>query len=64
MWLRDAAALALNRRVFAVDIPGEPGMSAEARLDWRGDAYALWLGETIETLGMGGLVADFLEGKG
>ena len=52
MWLGDAAALARDRRVFAVDIPGEPGMSAGTRLDWQGDACALWLEEVAAGLGL------------
>lgn len=35
MWVGDAAALARGRRIFALDIPGEPGMSAETMLDWQ-----------------------------
>jgi pimeloyl-ACP methyl ester carboxylesterase len=53
MWLADAATLGARRRVFAIDIPGEPGLSAETYVDWQGSGYADWLGQTIDALGLG-----------
>jgi pimeloyl-ACP methyl ester carboxylesterase len=52
MWLGDAAALSRDRRVFAVDIPGEPGMSEELPLSWSGFAAADWLAELVAALGL------------
>lgn len=52
MWLADAAALGAERRVYALDIPGEPGLSAQARMDWQGDGSAYWLTQTIDALGL------------
>jgi pimeloyl-ACP methyl ester carboxylesterase len=52
IWLGDAAALAKERRVFAVDIPGEPGMSEEKRLAWAGAEAGKWLAEVVVALGL------------
>ena len=52
MWLGEAAALARGRRVFAVDIPGEPGMSEEKPLPWEGEAAAKWLSRVVAGLGL------------
>ncbi len=54
MWVGEAAILGRDRRVFALDIPGEPGMSAPAKMDWNGFDLADWLGEVLAALGMGG----------
>lgn len=53
MWMGDMATYAQGRRVYAIDIPGEPGLSAETSLDWQGDGAAYWLRQTIEGLGLG-----------
>lgn len=50
--LGDIAALAANHRVLAVDIPGEPGNSADRRLDFHSDAYTRWLLEVLNALGL------------
>ena len=52
MWLGDAAILGRERRCFAVDIPGEPGMSGDRRLEWRPEACVSWLAEVIAALGL------------
>jgi pimeloyl-ACP methyl ester carboxylesterase len=52
MWVGDAAALSRDRRVFAVDIPGEPGMSEERALSWRSLEAAAWLAEVVTALGL------------
>ncbi len=49
-WLGDIAALTARHRVLAVDIPGEPGNSADRRLDFHSDAYTRWLLEVLDTL--------------
>jgi pimeloyl-ACP methyl ester carboxylesterase len=53
MWMGDMATYAQGRRVYAIDIPGEPGLSAETSLDWQGKGAALWLGEVAAALGLG-----------
>jgi pimeloyl-ACP methyl ester carboxylesterase len=52
MWMQDAATLAAGRRVFAVDIPGEPGLSEERPLDWQGSGAAAWLRELAAGIGL------------
>jgi pimeloyl-ACP methyl ester carboxylesterase len=53
MWLADIPALAPHFRVLAVDIIGEAGHSAENRFDLNTDAYAQWLKELLDGLGVG-----------
>jgi pimeloyl-ACP methyl ester carboxylesterase len=52
MWLPDVAGLAKEFRVYAVDLPGEPGLSAPSRSPLASDAYALWLEEVLDGLGV------------
>ncbi|MFN3513969.1 MAG: alpha/beta fold hydrolase [Phenylobacterium sp.] len=52
-WLGDVAVWAATHRVFAVDIVGEPGFSAASRPDTTGPAYAEWLDEVQDGLGVG-----------
>jgi pimeloyl-ACP methyl ester carboxylesterase len=69
-WLGDAAALSARFRVHAVDVIGEPGFSAESRPPLASGAYAPWIGEVLDALGVpraalvglslgGWLAADF-----
>ncbi|HPJ03178.1 MAG TPA: alpha/beta hydrolase [Candidatus Limiplasma sp.] len=51
-WLGDMSALASLYHVVAVDIPGEPGNSAEYRLDFQSGDHARWLHETLNALGI------------
>ena len=51
-WLGDLFALCERFRVFAVDIPGEPGNSAEYRLDFQSDAHARWLCAVMDALAL------------
>lgn len=53
MWFGDAARYAGERRVFALDMPGEPGMSEERRLEWSPGPCASWLAELVAALGLG-----------
>ncbi len=39
-------------RVYAVDIPGEPGKSAQNRPSWDSPAYAEWLEDVLNGLGV------------
>ena len=53
MWLRQIERLARRLRVFAVDIIGEPGLSAPPRPPLASDAYAQWLDDVLTGLGHG-----------
>ena len=70
MWLGDVSSYVESHRVYAVDIPGEPGLSAPARPPMASSAYSDWLGEVLDALGVkqarllgislgGWLAADF-----
>jgi pimeloyl-ACP methyl ester carboxylesterase len=50
MWLGDVASLARQFRIYAIDIPGEPGYSADARPPLQGAAYSIWLDEVLTAL--------------
>lgn len=43
MWFADIAVLSPNFHVFAVDIIGDAGHSAQNRLDMKSDDYAMWI---------------------
>ncbi len=49
-WLPDIATLAENLRVHAVDVPGEPGRTVEARPPLGSPAYAEWLDDVLDAL--------------
>ncbi len=51
-WLRDVAAWAQRYRVYAVDMIGEPGFSAASRPPLGSDAYAAWLDDVWDQLGL------------
>ena len=53
MWMGDAAVLGRTHHVFAVDIIGEPGNSAQARPDMVSGNYSRWLGQVLDGLGIG-----------
>ena len=52
MWMGDAPVFARTHRVYAVDLPGEPGMSDERRLPFAGAEYAYWLHDVFAALGL------------
>jgi pimeloyl-ACP methyl ester carboxylesterase len=52
MWLADAALLSRGRRAYAIDIPGEPGLSEERRLPWESAKAAAWLAQVVAGLGL------------
>lgn len=54
MWLADAKRLCAGRRVYAIDIPGEPGLSEERRLPWEAEAAGAWLTDVASGLGLRG----------
>ncbi len=52
LWLYDAATLGETRHVYAVDIIGEPGLSADVRPDFMPGVYARWLSQIMDGLGI------------
>lgn len=52
-WYSDVASLSKTHNVYAIDIIGEAGLSAASRPSYEGAAYAQWLNETINALGLG-----------
>jgi pimeloyl-ACP methyl ester carboxylesterase len=51
-WMRDVATWAQHNRVYAVDIIGEPGLSAPSRPPLASSAYAEWLDDVWAGLGL------------
>lgn len=49
-WFSEIMTLSANYRVYAVDIIGEAGNSAEERPSLDTDAFAIWLGEVLTAL--------------
>ncbi|WP_327581180.1 alpha/beta hydrolase [Nonomuraea sp. NBC_00507] len=52
MWMGDVAAWARRFRVYAVDVIGEPGLSAPSRPPLGSGAYAAWLDDVLDALGV------------
>jgi pimeloyl-ACP methyl ester carboxylesterase len=50
MWIADAAAWSTRYKLYAIDMIGEPGYSAESRPPLKSDAYALWLDDVLQGL--------------
>lgn len=50
MWISDMQKLAGQYRVYALDLPGEPGKSAEVQLPFDTEDYATWLADTFAAL--------------
>jgi pimeloyl-ACP methyl ester carboxylesterase len=51
-WMGEASAWAQHHRVYAVDIIGEPGLSAPSRPPLASSAYAEWLDDVWAGLGL------------
>jgi pimeloyl-ACP methyl ester carboxylesterase len=51
-WFGDVSLWAQGFRVFAVDVIGEPGLSASSRPPLHSDAYALWLDDVMSALSL------------
>ena len=49
-WIGNIVDYSKLFRVFAVDIPGEPGRSSPNRPDWNSPAYAEWLEDVLDRL--------------
>lgn len=52
IWRGDVATWSTTMRVYAVDVPGEPGLSGAARPSLNSDAYVRWLIEVLDGLGV------------
>ena len=50
MWMMDAALWSQHFRVYAIDMIGEPGLSAPSRPTLASGAYALWLDDVLMAL--------------
>ena len=50
MWMGDIRAFRSSFRVYALDLIGEPGLSAPSRPPLSSEAYALWLDEVLRGL--------------
>ena len=50
MWIKEMEHYSLNYRVYAVDMPGEPGKSDEIQLPFDGDDFPLWLNDVFNAL--------------
>ncbi len=50
VWMGDVAAWSKHFRVYAVDMIGEPGLSAPSWPALRSEAYALWLDDVLKGL--------------
>lgn len=53
MWGGDVGLYSTYYRVYAVDLPGEPGRSAQNRPPMDSPAYAEWLQDVLDGLGIG-----------
>jgi pimeloyl-ACP methyl ester carboxylesterase len=51
-WTADVAVWAQAHRVYAVDLIGEPGLSAPTRPPLASDGYAEWLDDVLDGLGI------------
>ena len=51
-WFPEMMALSKHFRVYAVDIIGEAGNSEEYRPDLSSDAFALWMKDVLDALGL------------
>lgn len=49
-WIGDIAGYSSHFRVYAIDLPGEPGKSAENRPAWHGPDFAEWLEDVLNGL--------------
>lgn len=51
-WIADVAAWAQEYRVYAIDMIGEPGLSAPSRPSMHSNAYVEWLDDVWDHLGL------------
>lgn len=51
-WMSDAATWSRQHRLYAIDMIGEPGLSAPSRPPLDSDAYVRWLDDVMDGLGL------------
>ena len=51
-WAGDIKDYAENFKVYAVDMPGEPGKSTQRRLSWTNNEYSDWLIQVLDALSL------------
>ena len=51
-WFLDIAEWSKHFRIYAIDMVGEPGLSAQVRLSMDSDAYTLWLDDVMQETGL------------
>lgn len=51
-WIGNVASWGERSRIFAIDVIGEPGLSASSRPALASDDYALWLDDVTNALGL------------
>jgi len=52
MWMGDVAAWSAHFRIYAVDVIGEPGLSAPSRPPLASESHALWLDDVMDGLSL------------
>ncbi len=52
MWLSDVYEYVKSYRVYAIDVPGEPGKSDERQQSLKGTEYAQWLSDVYQGLSL------------
>lgn len=50
MWVNEMKEYSKNHRVYAVDMPGEPGKSSENQISLYGDDFANWLNDVFDAI--------------
>lgn len=50
MWIKDMEEMSKHYRVYAVDLPGEPGRSSEEQLPFDTMDYVIWLNDVLKVL--------------
>lgn len=51
-WIGEVSEYSRFFRVYALDIPGDPGKSAQIRTSWQGMGYAEWMDDVVTSLGI------------
>jgi len=52
MWLGDMRNLETRYSIYAIDMPGEPGLSTDSRLNFKEKAFVAWLDQVIGKLNL------------
>lgn len=50
MWIREMEKYSKSHRVYAIDMPGEPGKSNEKQIPFEGDDFSDWLNEVFNCI--------------